>query len=100
VLAVDGTRVLVSRDDGKNWKARPLFAEPDKYDCRGERAVLPTREGTLVVAFMNQREQVFRWDQKKGGPQPGCGLPVYATRSTDGGKTWEKPLLKQSSHLR
>ena len=98
VMAVDATRVLFSSDDGKTWKGRPLFAEPDKYNCRSERAVLLTREGTLVVAFMNQAELAFRWDQKKGGPQPGCRLPVYVTRSTDDGKTWDKPRIVQDGY--
>ena len=98
ILAVDATGVLTSSDGGKTWQSRPLFADPKKYNCRSERAVLCTREGTLLVAFMNQPEMVFRWDQKKGGPQPGCRLPVYVVRSTDEGKTWEEPRLVQDGY--
>src|SRR3989339_1200530 len=47
VLAVDESRALVSKDDGKTWSPRPLFARPQKYQARGERALLATRDGTL-----------------------------------------------------
>jgi len=98
VLAVDAGRVMVSGDGGKNWVGRPLFGEPGRFLCRGERAVLRTRKGTLILAFMNERERVFRWDQARGGPQPGCRLPVYVTRSTDDGKTWQAPRLVQDGY--
>ena len=98
VLAVDEGRALQSEDDGKTWSARPLFAKPEKYQCRAERTVLRTREGTLILAFMNTRELVFRWDQAQGGPQPGCRLPVYVTRSTDDGNTWHEPELIQDGY--
>lgn len=98
VLAVDRSRVLVSTDEGKTWTARPLFAEPEKFQCRDERALLMTREGTLVLAFLNQKEMAFRWDQANGGPQPGCRLPAYITRSTDDGHTWTAPELLQDGY--
>ncbi len=98
VLAADATRVLVTKADGKTWTARPLFAQEDKFECRPERALLRTRDGTLILAFLNQKEMALRWDQAKGGPQPGCRLPVYVVRSTDGGRTWLAPQLIQDSY--
>jgi hypothetical protein len=98
VLAVDDHRALRSRDDGKTWEARPLFAQPDKYRCRGERALLATRDGTLILAFMNDKELAFKWDQSRGGPQPGCRLPVYVVRSTDDGRIWQPPRLLQEGY--
>jgi len=98
VLAVDEGRALRSEDHGKTWSHRPLFAQPEKYQCRAERTLLRTREGTLILAFMNTRELVFRWDQAKGGPQPECRLPVYVTRSTDDGNTWHEPELVQDGY--
>ncbi len=98
VLAVDDGRVMQSADEGKSWSARPLFAEPEKYQCRSERALLRTRDGTLILAFMNTKELVFRWDQSQGGPQPGCRLPVYVARSIDDGKTWQAPELLQEGY--
>ncbi len=95
ILAVCDTQVQVSKDTGKTWTARPLFREPGKFQCRTERALLRTRDGTLILAFLNVKEMVFRWDQAKGGPLDDCRLPVYITRSLDDGRTWEEPQKLQ-----
>lgn len=94
-LAVDDSRVWVSKADSKTWEPRSSFADPKKYQCRGERALLRTRDGVIVLAFLNEKERVFQWDQKNGGPLPGCRLPVYVARSTDDGETWEEPRVVQ-----
>ncbi|MBI5820409.1 MAG: exo-alpha-sialidase [Verrucomicrobia bacterium] len=95
IVAVDDSRALVSKDGGKTWEPRPLFADNKKFQCRGERTLLRTRDGVLVLAFLNVKEMVLRWDQKKGGPQPECRIPVYVTRSHDDGETWEEPQKVQ-----
>jgi len=95
VLAVDDSHMLLSKDNGKTWEPRALFADTKKYQCRGERTLMKTRDGVLVLAFLNLKEMVLRWDQKKGGPQPGCRCPVYVVRSTDDGETWEEPQKLQ-----
>jgi len=98
VLAADNEQVLVREDDGRTWSPKALFKQPDKYECRGERTLLRTRDGVLILAFMNNRELAFRWDQKQGGPLPECRLPVYAVRSLDEGETWEEPRLIQDGY--
>ena len=98
ILAVDDQRVQISRDAGNTWSARPLFAEPDKFQCRGERVAFRTRDGTLLVAFLNVKEAVFKWDQAKGGPQPDCRLPVCVVRSVDDGRTWLAPQKLQDAY--
>ena len=95
VLAVDDSRVWFCQADGRTWESRPLFTDPNRYQCRSERALLRTRDGVLVLAFLNQKEMVLRWDQRQGGPQPECRLPVYVTRSADDGETWEEPRRGQ-----
>jgi len=102
VLTVDDSRVLVSKDNGRTWEPRALFADAKKYQCRTEHTLLRTRDGAcgaaggvLVLAFMNVKEMVLRWDQAKGGPLPECRLPVYVTRSADDGETWEEPRKLQ-----
>ena len=61
----------------------------------GERALLRTKEGVILFAFLNRKELVFKWDDKKGGPQEGCRVPVYLSRSDDDGRTWAAPVLLQ-----
>ena len=98
VLAVGDREVFLSADEGRTWSKRPLFADPKKFTCRTERCVLKTREGTILIAFTNVAELAFQWDQAKGGPQPGCRLPVYVVRSLDDGRTWQPPQLVQDGY--
>ena len=85
---------LVSRDEGVTWEPRPVF-DPARFQSRKERALLRTKGGVMLYAFLNDRERVFKWDDKKGGPQEGCRLPVYVVRSEDDGRTWAEPILLQ-----
>jgi sialidase-1 len=98
VLAADTNQMFLSRDDGRTWQSRPLFRERDKFLCSNERALLRTREASVILAFMNMKELAFKWDQAKGGPEAGCRLPVYITRSLDDGDTWETPQLIQDGY--
>lgn len=90
VLSVDGTNCLTSADEGKTWTADPLFADPSQYEVRPERALIRTSKGVVILAFMNDREKHWTW-QDKLGDAPGAVLPTYAMRSTDDGRTWETP---------
>ncbi len=85
---------LVSLDEGATWEKRMIF-DAKKFASRPERALLRTQTGVLLYAFLNEKERAFRWDDTKGGPQPGCRLPVYVVRSLDDGKTFEQPQLIQ-----
>jgi len=98
ILAVCDAQVKMSKDGGTTWTARPLFREPGKFQCRDERALLRTRDGTLILAFLNVKEMAFRWDQAKGEPLDNCRLPVYITRSLDDGRTWEAPQRLQDGY--
>ena len=91
---MDATGALVSPDEGLTWNHRPLL-DPTRFQARKERALLRTREGVMLYAFLNEREKNFLWDDQKGGPQEGCRLPVYLLRSDDDGVTWEAPRLLQ-----
>jgi hypothetical protein len=95
LLAHDPDEVRFSKDDGRTWTARPLFKQPGKFRCRVGCALLRTRDGVIILAFLNEKEQVLRWDQAKGGPQADCRLPVYVARSLDEGQTWTEPRLLQ-----
>jgi len=98
ILAADDRHVHVSGDGGKTWTTHAPFADADKFACRSERALLRTRDGTLVLAFLNLKEMAFRWNQAQGGPLAGCRLPVYVTRGGDDGRSWEPPQLVQDGY--
>ncbi|NBQ58036.1 MAG: hypothetical protein EBU32_06565 [Opitutaceae bacterium] len=94
IIGVGLKAALHSRDEGQTWLEQPLF-DPTKFESSGKRALLRTTEGVIVYAFLNRKELDFKWDDKKGGPQEGCRLPVYVMRSADDGKTWSVPALLQ-----
>ena len=88
---INGTKCLISSDQGKTWDHYEIFKSTEKYLIRPERAVIQTRDGTIILAFANEREKAnWKWDNDIHD-SPGAVLPTYAVRSTDGGKTWEKP---------
>lgn len=96
VLAVDAREAMVSEDEGKTWKAYPLFADPERFLARPERALIRTRTGTLVMAFLNEREITRgKWAVHDNEELKKFYLPTYITRSLDNGKTWEPPLKIQ-----
>ena len=94
IWGVNERGALVSRDEGKTWESREIY-DQKRYRSRAERALLRTKEGVVLYAFLNENEKVFKWDDKQGGPLEGCRLPVYVSRSEDDGKTWAAPVLLQ-----
>lgn len=90
IRGMDAQGELVSRDEGRTWERRAIL-DGTKFAARAERALLRTREGTVLYAFLNERERVFKWDDRQGGPLEGCRLPVYVMRSADDGATWTEP---------
>ncbi|QDT98699.1 sialidase family protein [Gimesia aquarii] len=95
LLAPDAKQVLISQDEGKSWAGKPLYKNPEKFHTSNERAIIKTRKGTIILAFMNLKERKFNWNDKKGGPQSDCYLPAYIVRSKDGGHTWLAPQIIQ-----
>ncbi|OGV83604.1 MAG: hypothetical protein A3K19_07805 [Lentisphaerae bacterium RIFOXYB12_FULL_65_16] len=95
VLCVDAKNALRSSDEGATWSATPVFTEPAKFMISNERALLRTREGVVIAAWMNGAERRspkgWHWGGKDVSWQEFV-LPTYACRSLDGGKTWEAPV--------
>ena len=94
IWGMDAAGALVSADEGRNWEKRMIF-DRGRFEPSGERALLRTKEGVILYAFLNRKELVFKWDDKKGGPQEGCRVPVYLSRSGDDGRTWAEPVMLQ-----
>ena len=92
VLAVGARHAMVSQDEGKTWKRYPLFKDAAKFLARPERALIRTRDGVVVLAFLNQKELTRgKWDVRDNAQLKKFFLPTYVTRSLDEGKTWGPP---------
>ncbi|MDI1315028.1 exo-alpha-sialidase [Prosthecobacter sp.] len=95
VLCIDAKNVLRTVDEGRTWSSAALFAEPAKFSVSSERAVLRTREGVIISAWMNSAERKepkgWHWGEP-GVDWKAFVLPTYSCRSTDDGKTWEPPV--------
>lgn len=95
VLCVDLKNAHRSADEGRTWTSTPLFADPSRYSVSNERALLRTREGIVVSAWMNlvERRQPKPWNWgEKDAKWTDFILPTYVCRSLDDGKTWETPV--------
>ncbi len=96
VLCIDAKNALRSVDEGRTWSSTPLFAEAAKFNVSNERVLLRTREGVIISAWMNgaERKEPKGWHWGEPGVDwKAFVLPTYSCRSTDDGKTWEKPVL-------
>ncbi len=96
VLCVDARQALHSCDEGRTWKATPIFGDETKFRISNERALLRTRDGIVIAAWMNLNEKKspagWNWG-KKGVDWHDFILPIYVCRSLDDGKTWEDPVF-------
>ena len=90
LLAVDSEHCLISADEGKHWQEHALFKDASKFKVRPERAIIRTSKGVVILAFTNDREKHWTWNNKLHDA-PGATLPTYSMRSLDGGLTWEAP---------
>jgi len=93
IFTVDDENALVSHDEGKTWQAQAIFTREltgrKRMRISGERAILKTRSGAVIVAFINLNEMVWHWNDKIHDADQGTRLPNYVMRSEDGGKTWD-----------
>jgi sialidase-1 len=92
VVGPDTKAFLRSSDGGASWTWWPYFeyGERDKeYKALSERTLLLTREGVLILSFVNANEVFWDWDNetKTFTTARNCH---YVMRSLDEGKTWEE----------
>ncbi|MFN0076149.1 MAG: exo-alpha-sialidase [Prosthecobacter sp.] len=94
-LCIDLKTALRSNDEGRTWTSTPLFADPVMFAVSNERALLRTREGVIISAWMNGAERKqpkgWHWGEKDVSWKEFV-LPTYTCRSNDDGKTWETPV--------
>lgn len=88
ILGVHGEDAIVSADGGKTWARYPIFGPDAEMTIRPERALIRTKQGTVVLLFINDAVRHYAWDKEKNVPKEAMHLPSYSIRSTDGGKTW------------
>ena len=96
VLCVDARHALQSRDEGRTWTTTPIFRDERKHRISSERALLRTRAGIVIAAWMNVQELTSPPGWNWGAPDAdwrGFVLPIYVCRSLDDGKTWEEPIF-------
>jgi sialidase-1 len=89
ILAVGATEALISRDDGKTWEARPLFQPGQNVTVSSERAMIRTKDGAIILGFINEKEAVWKWNAAKRDADPGTRSAMCVIRSLDDGKTWQ-----------
>lgn len=85
--------VLASSDNGQTWQPTGTFMAPLGMQPTDSGVFIGTRQGSLIAAFSNRAESSkWSWDAKLHD-SPDAKLPLYVTRSTDAGKTWNAPIL-------
>ncbi len=88
ILTVDSTDSYISNNQGKTWTKYPLFNGSNNFLIREERALIRTKSGTIILAFVNEKERKnWNWNNQTHDA-PEAELPTYSIRSVDGGKTW------------
>ncbi len=89
VLAIDGEATFISDDGGTTWSdPRPLTGATEKHiKVSNERAMVRTKDGTIIAAFMNLNDRKWTWNNELHDA-PGAKLPTWVMRSDDDGKTW------------
>lgn len=95
-FAPDNTHVHITRDLGKTWTSRPMYEygpQSKEYKFSNERVLLRTAQGTLIASFINMNETIWRWDSQQHDAANDVRGPQYVIRSTDGGESWEPPVL-------
>jgi hypothetical protein len=82
--------VQTSADDGVTWsepRAIPGLEKSGALNNTG--SLLRTREGRLVLVYMDMTDFHFGWDSDAVEPSPDARCDVWAIRSLDEGESWQ-----------
>lgn len=89
IVTIEKNMSCISKDDGKTWTNYSIFTDSSRFEIRIERVLFRTSNGTIVLAFANDKERAnWNWNTEIAD-SPGATIPTYAIRSLDGGKTWQ-----------
>src|SRR5262249_3398760 len=85
---------------GKTWEeTAAIFPNDGTFKISNERALLRTRTGAIVLAFMNlaTRSKTY-WVPETNEFPDDVRLDVWSVRSTDEGKTWTEAVVVQNGY--
>lgn len=90
LLTLGQNKALVSSDEGRSWRELSQITNGHKPGIpeAGGSVLLRTRDGAIVLFYMDMSEYVFRWDSVHGEPSPDTYLDLWCIRSLDEGTTW------------
>ncbi len=86
--------LFISQDRGKTWtRTATIGSQKQPVQLRGERTMLKTTSGVLILAYLNTRDPNthWKWNNVKNAPAPGTRRDTWVSRSLDDGATWEEP---------
>jgi sialidase-1 len=90
LMAVQKNVLVTSTDGGKTWTpiSEPICPGMDLSHVGHVGQFARTKDGAIVIIYLNFEGYKWSWDNEKQGPNPDCRLEMWCIRSTDGGKTW------------
>ncbi len=81
--------VRISKDEGKSWsEPQTIYDGPEPGIPSDASVLVRTRNGVLVLVYMDLSTYKWGWDDEKGEPHDDVRLDVWSIRSLDDGKTW------------
>ena len=89
LLTIDDNATRTSSDDGKTWsEPRAIYDGPKPGIPTSSSVLVRTRDGVLVLVYMDMSTYKWGWDAAKREPIEDAQLDVWSIRSLDDGKTW------------
>jgi sialidase-1 len=88
LMTVRGNATQTSADGGKSWTEPRTIYTGKKPGIPDPGVLLRTREGTIVLVYIDRSTFRWGWNDETGSPDDGVRADVWSIRSPDEGKTW------------